>query len=64
MVENKHYESSFFNPFLIISDVDNDDEGLYTCFASNSVGIGSSQQTVLNVIGSESLFIRNCNDLV
>ncbi|XP_076077316.1 hemicentin-1-like [Mytilus galloprovincialis] len=57
VIGNKFHGSSTINPSLTISDVDNNDEGHYTCYASNTIGIGSSLTTVLNVTGNANITI-------
>lgn len=52
----RYHGSSVINPSLTVSNVANADEGIYSCFASNSIGIGSSQPTILNVTGSKHIF--------
>ena len=49
---NKYSGSEVNTPSLTINTADNSDEGFYTCYATNSVGTGSSQQTYLDVVGS------------
>lgn len=49
----KYSGSTVGQPSLTVSGLDLSDEGFYQCFAENSVGTGSSQQTFLDVIGSE-----------
>lgn len=55
-IGSRYHGSSVINPSLTISNVVNADEGLYTCFASNIIGIGNSQSTILNVTGSKDIF--------
>lgn len=57
VIGNRFHGSSIINPSLTISDVGNNDEGHYTCYASNTIGIGSSLPTALNVTGSKLAFI-------
>jgi hypothetical protein len=42
-----------FTVCLVISNAALSDEGSYVCYATNSIGTGSSQQTFLDVIGSK-----------
>ncbi|VDI02517.1 hemicentin, partial [Mytilus galloprovincialis] len=44
--------STVNNPSLTISNVDQNDETYYICYATNTVGTGHSQQTCVDVIGS------------
>ncbi|XP_052103233.1 hemicentin-1-like [Mytilus californianus] len=44
--------STVGSPSLTISALELSDEGYYQCYAQNSVGTGSSQQTFLDVIGA------------
>ncbi|XP_052088676.1 adhesion G protein-coupled receptor L3-like [Mytilus californianus] len=57
VIGNRFYGSSILNPSLTISDVNNNDEGHYTCYASNTIGIGSSLPTPLNVTGNANITI-------
>ena len=56
---NKYSGSTVSNPSLTINNADNNDEGFYICFATNSVGLGQSANTFLDVLGSK--FIYNYN---
>ncbi|XP_071159618.1 hemicentin-1-like isoform X13 [Mytilus edulis] len=49
---NKYSGSTVSNPSLTINNADNNDEGFYICFATNSVGLGQSANTFLDVLGS------------
>jgi hypothetical protein len=49
---NKYSGSAVNTPSLTINTAENGDEGFYTCYATNSVGTGNSQQTYLDVVGS------------
>ncbi|XP_052058076.1 hemicentin-1-like isoform X7 [Mytilus californianus] len=49
---NKYSGSTVSNPSLTINNADNNDEGFYICFATNSVGTGQSANTYLDVLGS------------
>ncbi|XP_052103319.1 hemicentin-1-like [Mytilus californianus] len=49
---NKYSGSTIGTPSLTILNADSDDVGSYTCYASNSVGTGQSQQTQLSVVGN------------
>ena len=49
----KYSGSTVGTPSLTVSGLDLSDEGFYQCFAENSVGAGSSQQTFLDVLGSK-----------
>lgn len=44
--------STVNNPSLTISNVNQNDETYYICYATNTVGTGHSQQTCVDVIGS------------
>lgn len=48
----KYSGSTVSNPSLTISNVDQNDETYYICYATNTVGTGQSQQTYVDVIGS------------
>ena len=50
---SKYSGSTVSSPSLVISNAALSDEGSYVCFATNSIGTGSSQQTFLDVIGSK-----------
>jgi hypothetical protein len=53
-INNNKYSGSTVNtPSLTISSADNSDGGYYTCYATNSIGTGQSQNTFLNVVGSK-----------
>ena len=49
---NKYSGSTTNNPSLTIFNADSNDAGVYTCFATNSVGTGQSTTTTLTVTGS------------
>ncbi|XP_071166138.1 hemicentin-1-like [Mytilus edulis] len=49
---NKYSGSSTGTPSLTILNADSNDVGSYTCYATNSVGTGQSQQTQLSVVGN------------
>ncbi|XP_076095861.1 basement membrane-specific heparan sulfate proteoglycan core protein-like [Mytilus galloprovincialis] len=49
---NKYSGSITGTPSLTILNADINDVGLYTCYATNSVGTGQSQQTQLSVVGN------------
>lgn len=53
---NKYSGSSPSTPQLTINNLDVDDEGEYTCFASNDVGIGQSSPTHLFITNGKLLF--------
>ncbi|VDI54451.1 hemicentin [Mytilus galloprovincialis] len=48
----KYTGSTVGQPSLTVSALDLNDEGFYQCFAENSVGTGSSDQTFLDVLGN------------
>jgi hypothetical protein len=51
---NNRYSGGTVNtPSLTIGNVQDSDEGLYICQATNSVGTGSSNQVSLDVIGGK-----------
>ena len=52
----KYSGSTVNTPSLTISNAENNDEGFYICFATNSVGTGQSANTFLDVIGSKWIF--------
>ncbi|XP_063428599.1 hemicentin-1-like isoform X2 [Mytilus trossulus] len=49
---NKYEGSSVSIPSLTVNSADLNDEGFYICTATNSLGIGQSSQTFLDVIGN------------
>ena len=53
---NKYSGSSTGTPSLTILNADSNDVGSYTCYATNSVGTGQSQQTQLSVVGSKFIY--------
>lgn len=53
-IDNVKYSGSTVgNPSLTVNNAENNDEGFYICFATNSVGTGQSANTYLDVIGSK-----------
>lgn len=52
----KYSGSTVNNPSLTINNADLSDETFYVCKASNSVGLGQSQQTYVDVSGSMIMF--------
>jgi hypothetical protein len=53
VVSGRYQGGTTSSPSLIISNVDNSDEGFYICSATNSVGTGQSSHTYLDVQGSK-----------
>ncbi|XP_060078232.1 hemicentin-1-like, partial [Ylistrum balloti] len=52
-IDNSKYGGSLTSsPSLVINSVDSSDNGIYVCFATNSVGTGQSSQTTLTVTGN------------
>lgn len=49
----KYQGSTTSTPSLTILNADSNDAASYTCFATNSIGTGQSQQTQLSVVGSK-----------
>ena len=49
----KYQGSTTSTPSLTILNADSNDDASYTCFATNSIGTGQSQQTQLSVVGSK-----------
>lgn len=52
----KYSGSTVNNPSLTINNADLNDETFYVCKARNSVGLGQSQQTYVDVSGSMIIF--------
>ena len=58
---NKYTGSTVNTPSLTIHSADSSDVGYYTCYGSNRVGTGQSQEVHLDVVGSMLLkHILNC----
>lgn len=53
MDTNKYSGVTLNNPSLTVLNANENDGGVYKCYAKNIVGVGQSQQTQLNVIGSK-----------
>lgn len=49
----KYQGSTTSTPSLTILNADSNDDASYTCFATNTIGTGQSQQTQLSVVGSK-----------
>ncbi|VDI46423.1 Hypothetical predicted protein [Mytilus galloprovincialis] len=56
---NKYSGSTTSTPSLTILNADQSDAGVYTCFATNSVGTGQSKTTTLTVTGTLSVTAPN-----
>ena len=54
---NKYSGSTTSTPSLTIFNADQSDAGVYTCFATNSVGTGQSSTTTLSVTGSKCFIL-------
>jgi hypothetical protein len=53
VIDGRKYSGSTVNsPSLTIHRVDSSDVGYYTCYGSNRVGTGQSQEVHLDVVGS------------
>jgi hypothetical protein len=48
---NKYTGSTVNTPSLTIHSADSSDVGYYTCYGTNSVGTGQSQEVHLDVVG-------------
>jgi hypothetical protein len=52
VIDGSKYSGSTVNsPSLTIHRVDSSDDGYYTCYGSNRVGTGQSQEVHLDVVG-------------
>jgi len=53
VIDGRKYSGSTVNsPSLTIHSVDSSDVGLYTCYGTNRVGTGQSQEVHIDVVGS------------
>jgi hypothetical protein len=43
--------STVSSPSLVVNNANLDDKASYVCYAENSIGVGQSTSTVLNVLG-------------
>ena len=57
MDTSKYSGVTLSDPSLTVLNVNEADAAVYTCYATNLVGTGQSQQTQLNVIGSMFCFL-------
>jgi hypothetical protein len=62
VVSGRYQGGTTSSPSLIISNVDNTDEGFYICSATNSVGTGQSSHTYLDVQFQSLIEIRTNMD--
>lgn len=47
----KYSGSTVSSPSLVVNNANLDDKASYVCYAENSIGVGQSTSTVLNVLG-------------
>ena len=57
----KYSGSTITTPSLTINNANNDDGGIYQCFAQNLVGLGQSSDFTLSIIGGMSKSVL-CGD--
>lgn len=51
----KYSGSTVSSPSLVVNNANLDDRASYVCYAENSIGVGQSTSTVLNVLGGNIL---------
>lgn len=55
----KYSGSTVSSPSLVVNNANLDDKASYVCYAENSIGVGQSTSTVLNVLGGNFFYLMD-----